>query len=81
MAYINITNVIVQNNPSPLNANLVFEVTFECLHEIPDTLDWKLMYIGAKKDQSGDQTLVNFEMGPINPGVMKFNIESNPPNY
>lgn len=81
MSYINITNVLVHNNPSALNTNILFEVTFECLQEVTGILDWKVMYIGAKKDQSGDQTLVNFEMGPISPGVMKFNIETNAPNY
>lgn len=76
MAYVNISNVIVHNTPSPITANICFEVTFECLHALPDVLDWKLTYIGVKKDQSGDQVLSNFEMGPISPGVMKFNIES-----
>ena len=78
---LNITKEVVKNTPAPLSAELVFEVTFECLTPIPDFVEWKVTHIGAKKDQEGDQVLLEFDMGPLEPGIMQFNIESPPPDY
>lgn len=60
MAHINVTNVAVHNNPSPIGTGLHFEVTFECLKGIPDELEWKLIYISPIKDEKGDQILSCF---------------------
>jgi histone chaperone ASF1 len=81
MAFVNISNVVVENNPAPFLTQLKFQITFECLRELPDTVEWKLIYIGSAKDQSYDQLLDSFEMGPLQPGVMQFTVESNPPDY
>lgn len=58
MALMNVTNVVVDSTPKPIQDNINFEVTFEVLGDIPDTVEWKLTYIGAKKDNTGDQTLI-----------------------
>ena len=38
------------------------------------------MYIGSPKDVKFDQVLDSFTMGPLQPGVMQFVMETNPPN-
>jgi histone chaperone ASF1 len=81
MAFVNITNVIVDNNPAPFLSQFKFHITFECLKEIPDTLEWRLVYIGSAKDESHDQVVESFEMSKLQAGVMQFTVESNPPDY
>ena len=36
MALVNITNVVVLDNPSTFSNPLQFEITFECLQELED---------------------------------------------
>jgi histone chaperone ASF1 len=60
MAFVNITNVIVDNNPAPFLTQFKFHITFECLKEMPDTLEWRLIYIGSAKDESHDQVVDSF---------------------
>ena len=36
MALVNITNVVVLDNPAPFTSPFSFEVTFECLQELHD---------------------------------------------
>lgn len=46
MALVNVSNVIVHNNPTHFTAPFQFEVTFECVQELQDgelvnTMWWK----------------------------------------
>jgi histone chaperone ASF1 len=81
MALVNVTNVILENPESPFLSSIKFNITFECMRELPDSIDWKLVYIGSAKDEKYDQVLDEFEMGPLSAGVMQFNIEADPPNH
>jgi hypothetical protein len=36
MEFINITNIIVKNNPAPFSAPLSFEIFFECLKPLKE---------------------------------------------
>ena len=54
MSLINVTNVIVENNPALFTSNYKFSITFECLKEIPGEIEWKLIYIGNAKDENFD---------------------------
>lgn len=60
MAFVNITNVIVDNNPAPFLSQLKFHITFECLRELSDLIEWRLIYIGSAKDQCYDQLIDSF---------------------
>ncbi len=70
MTSLNITNVVVHNNPSPFLTQLKFQITFECIRELPEVVEWKLIYIGSARDPSYDQIIDSFEMGPLAPGTM-----------
>jgi histone chaperone ASF1 len=81
MAKVNICNVVVDNPIAPFQSPIHFNITFECLQELHDALDWKVIYIGSAKDEKYDQVLDEFEMGPLAPGVMQFAIEANAPDH
>jgi histone chaperone ASF1 len=81
MRLVNVTNVIVENPESSFLSSIKLNITFECMREMPDSIDWKLIYIGSAKDEKYDQVLDEFEMGPLSPGVMQFNIEADPPKH
>jgi histone chaperone ASF1 len=36
MAYVNLLNVTVMNNPAPFTSPFQFEITFECLKELKE---------------------------------------------
>jgi len=81
MSLINILNIIVENNPSPFMTPFHFKISFECMQPIKEEIEWKLIYIGSSKDERYDQVLDCFSMDSLQPGVMQFSMESNPPNY
>ena len=77
MASINITNVIVQNNPSPYTSSFKFDIYFECLSKIILPIEWKVIYIGSAKKEEYDQTLDSVIMNPMEYGSLKFTMEVN----
>jgi len=38
-------------------------------------LEWKVIYVGSSKDPSYDQVLDSFSLGPLEYGVMQFDLE------
>ncbi len=48
-------NVNVQNNPSGFEDKLQFEITFECLEDLPEDLEWKIIYVGSAESEEFDQ--------------------------
>jgi len=50
MSLIQLTNVVVLDNPSPFLSPIRFQITLECLKEFEREIDWKLLYIGSAKD-------------------------------
>lgn len=88
MSHINITNIQIMNNPAPFSDPLSFQVTFECLKDLPDgkliifhdllyhiEIEWKIIYVGSSKDEKYDQVLDSFFLGPVQYGVMQFDLE------
>eukprot|EP00957_Ditylum_brightwellii_P104195 7936134-Ditylum_brightwellii.AAC.1 len=57
MSLVNVTNMAVLNNPSPFSSPLLFEITFECLQELTDDLEWKVLYVGSAESSEHDQVL------------------------
>jgi histone chaperone ASF1 len=80
MTFINVSSIEILSNPAEFTSPLRFKITFECLRDIPDEVEWKLIYVGSSKDQKYDQVLDSFSMGPLEYGVMQFDLESNPPD-
>ncbi|AFZ79867.1 chromatin assembly protein, putative [Theileria equi strain WA] len=51
MALINVTNIKVGNNFAPIQSPLVFQIEFECLEDLKNDVEWKIIYVTS--DGSG----------------------------
>ncbi len=81
MAQLHINNITVGNNPSGVRDPFYFDITFECFTQLPGAIDWKIIYIGSPSNNQYDQIIDSFDMDNLAPGVMNFQVESNPPNF
>ena len=88
MSIITVKNVAVKNNPANFNDPFLLTIIFEShayikegcnphLHILFTSLEieWKIIYIGCVNDQKHDQILDTFTMGPLQKGVMQFDLE------
>jgi histone chaperone ASF1 len=57
-----------------------FEITFECIEDLNDDLEWKIIYVGSAESEQYDQTLDTVVVGPIIAGRHMFVFEADPPN-
>lgn len=64
------------NNPCPLTHAFSFEITFECLADLSEDLEWNVVYVGSAESSEKDQILESVEVGPVPQGVHKFVLES-----
>ncbi|XP_069126756.1 histone chaperone asf1b-A-like [Argopecten irradians] len=80
MAKVNILDVVVLDNPSPFLNPFQFEITFECLEDLTEDLEWKIIYVGAAESEEYDQTLDSVLVGPIPGGRHMFVFQAGPPN-
>lgn len=75
MAAISVTNIKVLDNPAKFFDPFKFEITFECLQELPNDIEWKVIYVGRAEDTKFDQTLDSVLIGPLQNGMMRFTFE------
>jgi histone chaperone ASF1 len=80
MANIHLCSIVALNNPASFNSSLEFEITFECLQDLPEDLEWKLIYVGSAKSTEFDQILDTIYVGPVPEGRHKFVFSTDPPN-
>ncbi|XP_025077641.1 histone chaperone asf1b-B-like [Pomacea canaliculata] len=80
MALVNICNVTVLNNPSPFLRPFQFEITFECAEDLPQDLEWKIIYVGSAESMECDQILDTILVGPVPGGSHMFMFEAGPPD-
>jgi len=80
MALVNVTNLIVLDNPSSFSNDFQFEIEFECLGELEDDLEWKVTYVGSADDATKDQVLEEVMVGPVPQGVSKFVLTAEAPD-
>ena len=59
MSKVQINNVVVLNNPAMFKSPLQFEITFDCMENLEDDLEWKMTYVGSADSQSHDQEQKN----------------------
>lgn len=75
-------NVSFSQNPNSFREHIPLEITFTALEPIPELLEWKVIYVGSAKDESYDQILEEFEIGPINEeSTMKFEVDCPAPDF
>lgn len=68
------------DNPTTFTNPFQFEITFECLQELDDDLEWKVLYVGSAQDASRDQILDEILVGPVPVGVNKFVLQADAPD-
>ena len=59
MAKVHVCNVLVQNNPAEFSDNFEFEITFECMEDLKEDLEWKIIYVGSAESEEFDQVILN----------------------
>lgn len=80
MAKVHVINVVVLDNPSPFNNPFQFEITFECLEDLKEDLEWKLIYVGSAESEEYDQILDCVFVGPVPEGRHMFVFQADPPD-
>ncbi|EEB18202.1 Anti-silencing protein, putative [Pediculus humanus corporis] len=80
MAKVNIVNIVVLDNPSPFLNPFQFEITFDCIEELKEDLEWKMIYVGSAESEAYDQVLDTIYVGPIPEGRHMFVFQADPPD-
>ena len=80
MAKVHVCNVLVLDNPAAFLDKLEFEITFECLEDLKEDLEWKIIYVGSAESEEYDQVLDTVYVGPVPEGRHKFVFTADPPN-
>lgn len=80
MAKVQLSNVVVLDNPSPFLNSFQFELTFECIEDLNEDLEWKMIYVGSAESEEHDQILDTIYVGPVPEGRHMFVFEANPPD-
>lgn len=80
MTAVNVLRVNVLNNPTDCQTPLAFEIEYECLYDLQDDLEWKMIYVGSAESEAHDQVLDSVLVGPVFAGNYKFTFEGNPPD-
>lgn len=80
MAKVHITNVVVLDNPSSFFNPFQFELTFECIEELKEDLEWKMIYVGSAESEDYDQVLDTIYVGPVPEGRHIFVFQAEPPD-
>ncbi|XP_071481392.1 histone chaperone asf1b-B-like [Diadema antillarum] len=80
MAKVQVTNVRVLDNPASFLNPFQFEITFECMENLSEDLEWKIIYVGSAETEDYDQTLDSVLVGPVSQGRHMFVFQADPPN-
>ena len=80
MSSINIINIVCKNPTDSFTSQFKFEIVFECLSELSQDIEFKLIYIGKAEDTNYDQELESVVIGPLQLGQMKFDFEADAPD-
>lgn len=80
MAKVHIVNVVVLDNPSPFCNPFQFEITFECVEDLQEDLEWKIIYVGSAESEDYDQVLDTVYVGPVPEGRHMFVFQADPPD-
>lgn len=73
-------NVTVHNNPATFYTPFQFEIHFECLEELQDDLEFKIIYVGSAETYEFDQVLDQIVVDAVPQGQFKFMFQADPPD-
>lgn len=77
MAKVHIINVAVLDNPSAFLNPFQFEITFECVEDLQEDLEWRIIYVGSAESEEHDQVLDTVYVGPVPEGRHMFVFQAN----
>mmetsp|Transcript_12370 Transcript_12370/g.18130 ORF Transcript_12370/g.18130 Transcript_12370/m.18130 type:complete len:207 (-) Transcript_12370:39-659(-) len=80
MSLVNVTNVVVLDNPTQFTNPFQFELTFDCLQDLSEDLEWKVIYVGSSESSDNDQILEEVLVGPVSSGCHKFVLQADAPD-
>merc|ERR1711941_91036 len=80
MSLVNVTAVKVLNEKSAFVAPFEFEISFECIGELKEDLEWKVTYVGSAESEEYDQLLDSALVGPVSMGHNKFKFVAKAPD-
>lgn len=80
MAKVHVCNVVVLDNPSLFVNPFQFEITFECIEDLKEDLEWKIIYVGSAESEDYDQILDTVYVGPVPEGRHMFVFQAEPPD-
>jgi len=81
MSKVQINNVVVLNNPATFASPFQFEITFDCMENLEDDLEWKLTYVGSAESSAHDQVLDTIYVGPVPEGRHMFVFQADAPDH
>lgn len=79
MAKVHVQNVVVLDNPSQFSNPFQFEITFECIEDLQEDLEWKIIYVGSAESEAYDQVLDTVYVGPVPEGRHMFVFQADSP--
>lgn len=80
MAKVHVCNVVVLDNPSLFFNPFQFEITFECIEDLKEDLEWRIIYVGSAESEDYDQILDTVYVGPVPEGRHMFVFQADPPD-
>lgn len=80
MAKVTISEVEVLEPECGFTDQFKFKIRFNCIEDLQDDLDWKIIYVGSANSSEHDQELDELSTGPIPVGTHEFVLESDGPN-
>lgn len=48
-------NSVVLGSPAPSYKPFQFEITFECIEDLAEDLEWKIIYVGSAESEEYNQ--------------------------
>jgi len=81
MSSIVVRNAVLMNNPAKYSDEFKFTIKFDCLHELSEDLNWRLVYVGSSESEQHDQILEDVLVGPVVLGPNEFEFIAPAPEY
>ncbi|KAG8224441.1 hypothetical protein J437_LFUL001394 [Ladona fulva] len=80
MARVHVCNVMVLDNPAPFLHPFQFEITFDCIEDLQEDLEWRIIYVGSAESEEFDQVLDTVYVGPVSEGRHMFVFQAEAPD-
>ncbi|KAI8054623.1 hypothetical protein BDF22DRAFT_618711 [Syncephalis plumigaleata] len=80
MSVVNILNVQVHDAQTLFTTPFKLDIKFECISELKEDLEWKLIYVSSAQSEEHDQVLDSIMVGPVPVGINQFTFETDAPN-